>query len=169
MCRKITILVCAIVIALVLACGIWFLVSAQETYITYLPLVFSGTGKAAEVTGRIVDENGLPITYGVVRLAEVVCDSSGCAFYLDLAFSPGSFIDSQGRFHIYDVPPARYVTCVGLGDTLHWQIIATPKLRPIVWNIYPGEWLNLKTLRVWRGGLIYAPDLMIAESELWLE
>ena len=71
--------------------------------------------RAGVITGRVTDDNGLPLTYEEITLCRIPDDSSKplCHRYSDLEFST----DDRGMYRIYGIPPGHYKVSVGKDRT----------------------------------------------------
>jgi len=122
---------------------------------TYTPLVVRNfTSARSDVFGFVVDENGIPMDRGVIRLAQIYCNDIGeCVFVLDVAHSPVGWVNPEdGSFYIPKVYPRNYVIAYGWGDVSHnYQIICEPGTStPKVWELLPDQDLDVGILSVWR-------------------
>ncbi len=72
------------------------------------------SGKAS-VTGRVMHQDGYPISHTIIRLADVArgAEGKGGAFILDLARSPGTVTDENGYFAIQNIKAGEYVVVIG--------------------------------------------------------
>jgi hypothetical protein len=92
----------------------------------------------ATVTGRVMQNQGYPMSDTIVRLADVArgAEGRGGAYILDTAHSPGTWTDKEGFFSFVNVKAGEYVIVVGdVEDTGIYEIVNETNGQAKVWNI----------------------------------
>lgn len=114
--------------------------------VTVTPLPQPQESKAT-ITGRIVSEEGYPISDVTIRIAEVYRQEEEGAFVLDDAFSPGSTTDRYGFFAIENIEPKEYVIVVGDPRT-QYDIVSKGSGEAHVWEVLQDQILDVGKLEV---------------------
>jgi hypothetical protein len=100
------------------------------------------------VTGKIINkEFDEPLTFSVVRLAEVFREGDSGAYVLNEAFSPGARTDMDGVFVFNNVEAREYVLVVG-DVTSTYQIIKNKDGSAKIWNAPMNEITDMGVIEV---------------------
>ena len=85
-----------------------------EVLLTSTPPPSPETGMAT-IIGQVMHQDGHAMNNTIVRLADVArgAEGKGGAYILDVARSPGTITDENGRFIIQNVKAGEYVLVVG--------------------------------------------------------
>jgi hypothetical protein len=99
------------------------------------------SGKAT-IIGQVMHQDGHAMSNTIVRLADVArgAEGRGGAYILDIARSPGTLTDENGRFIIQNVKSGEYVLVIGdIELTGIYEIITETNGQAKVWNLPADE------------------------------
>ena len=92
----------------------------------------------ATIIGQVMHQDGNAMSNTIVRLADVArgAEGKGGAYILDIARSPGTITDENGRFIIQNVKAGEYVLVVGdIELTGIYEIIKESDGQAKVWTL----------------------------------
>jgi hypothetical protein len=95
----------------------------------------------ATIVGQIMHQDGHAMSNTIIRLADVArgAEGKGGAYILDIARSPGTITDENGRFIIQNVKAGEYVLVVGdIELTGIYEIIKETNGQAKVWT-FPAD------------------------------
>jgi hypothetical protein len=108
-----------------------------EVVSTSTPPPSPESGKAT-IVGQVMHQDGHAMSNTIVRLADVArgAEGKGGAYILDIARSPGSITDENGRFIVQNVKAGEYVLVVGdIELTGIYEIIKESNGQAKVWTL----------------------------------
>jgi hypothetical protein len=92
----------------------------------------------ATIIGQVMHQDGYAMSSTIIRLADVArgAEGKGGAYILDIARSPGTITDENGRFIIQNVKAGEYVLVVGdIELTGIYEIIKESDGQAKVWTL----------------------------------
>lgn len=105
----------------------------------------------SNLTGYLVDDQGIPLKNTTIRLAEVYRQSENSengAYLLDTAFSPGTVSDENGFFFFQNIEPKEYVIVIGDVENNNYEIISQQNGLPKVWVVIANQVIDIGTIKV---------------------
>jgi len=99
--------------------------------------------KQATITGIVISERtDAPIVEIPVQLAEVYYEGDRGAFVLDVAQSPTTTTDGNGRFAFVDIEARDYVLVIGNVEINDYEIVPDESGKVRIWSAPAGEVLD---------------------------
>ena len=108
------------------------------------------SGKAT-IIGQVMHQDGFALASTVVRLADVArgVEGRGGAYILDVARSPGTSTDENGRFIFQNLKAGEYVIVIGdIELTAIYEIITESNGQAKVWNLPADQVTDVGVLTV---------------------